>query len=219
MRYPAIVMTLAAVTTLCAEPLTQADRDRALRELQTSREQFLNSIEGLSPAQWTYKAGPDRWSVAEVAEHIIASESYIGDLVTKQIMGSPADPAKAGQRKVNLTQMDEGFLASLRDRSKKANAPGEIVPKGVYKTPGDAVAAFRTARDKTLEYVRTTNDSLREHFAQPFPGFEMDGVQGLLMIAGHNERHVLQIQEVKQSPGYPGQIDDRNVKKGGFPSK
>jgi hypothetical protein len=47
----------------------------------------------------------------------------------------------------------------------------------------------------------------------------MDGVQGLLMIAGHNERHVLQMQKVKQSPGYPGLIDDRNIKRGGFSSK
>jgi hypothetical protein len=134
-------------------------------------------------------------------------------------MGSPADPAKAEQRKPGITKMDEGFLANLRDRSQKANAPGEIVPKGIYKTPSDAAVAFQAARDKTLNYVLTTHDALREHFATPFPGFEMDGVQSLLMIAGHNERHVLQMQEVKQSPGYPGLIDDRNIKRGGFSSK
>jgi hypothetical protein len=31
----------------------------------------------------------------------------------------------------------------------------------------------------------------------------MDGVQGMLMLAAHTERHVAQIEEVKQSPGYP----------------
>jgi hypothetical protein len=115
--------------------------------------------------------------------------------------------------------MDEEFLAGLRDRSQKVSAPGEIVPKGIYKSPEDAAAAFQAARDKTLAYVHSTGDALRDHFATPFPGFEMDGVQGLLMIAGHNERHVLQIQEVKQSPGYPGLVDDRLVKPAGLPPK
>jgi FtsP/CotA-like multicopper oxidase with cupredoxin domain len=203
MRLPAVILALTSAATLLAGPLTQLDRDRALSELQTSRQQFLDAIAGLTPAQWTYKAGPDRWSIAEVAEHIIAAEDYIGGLVTKKMMASPADTAKAEQRQPSNSKMDEGFLTGLRDRSKKANAPGEIVPKGIYKTPGDAADAFQAARGKTLEYVRTTNDALREHFATPFPGFEMDGVQGLLMIAGHNERHVLQMLEVKQAPGYP----------------
>jgi hypothetical protein len=203
MRFPAIVLALIPAATLFADPLTQSDRDRELSELQTCRKQFLEAIAGLSPAQWTYKAGPD----------------YIGSLVMKQIMGSPADRAKAEQRKPGITKMDEGFLVNLLDRSQKANAPGEIVPKGIYKTPSDAAVAFQAARDKTLNYVLTTHDALREHFATPFPGFEMDGVQGLLMIAGHNERPVLQMQEVKQSPGYPGLIDDRNIKRGAFSSK
>jgi hypothetical protein len=214
MRISSIVLALTATATLFAGPLEESDRAKALNELNASGRQFLHAIADLSQSQWTYKAGPDRWSIAEVAEHIIAAEDYIGSLVTKQMMGSPADPAKALQRKPALAKMDNGLLGNLRDRSKKATAPGEIIPKGIYKTPADAAAAFTAARDKTLNYVKTTNDNLREHFATPFPGFEMDGVQGLLMIAGHNERHVLQILEVKQSPGYPatGVIDDRLTK-------
>ena len=201
-------LTLALFGTLFAAaasgaPLNQSDRDRALSELYASRKQFLDAVAGLTPAQWTFKAGPDRWSIAEVAEHIIAAEDYLGSMVTKRMLGSPADEAKAAARAQGIQKMDEGFLANLRDRSQKLTAPGEIVPKGIYKTPAEAVAAFKAKRDKTLDYVRTTQDPLREHFATPFPGFEMDGVQGLLMIAGHNERHVLQMEEVKQAPNYP----------------
>lgn len=220
MRFRVIVLALSAATALAGGPMENSDRERVVSELQTSRRQFLDAVTGLSPAQWTYKAGPDRWSIAEVAEHIIAAESYIGGTgLLKQVMSSPADPAKAEQRKPALTKMDEGLLAGLRDRSRKADAPGEIVPKGIYKTPQEAADAFNAGREKTLAYVRTTNDALREHFATPFPGFEMDGVQALLMVAGHNERHVLQMLEVKQSPGYPGTIDDRNLKPAGIPRK
>ncbi len=198
---------LAALLTLSllapAASLQQTDRERVLSELHASRKQFLDTIAGLSPAQWTFKAGPDRWSIAEVAEHLIAAETYLSTMVTKQIMATPADAAKAEARKPTNSKMDEGFLVQLRDRSQKAQAPGEIVPKGTIKTPADAAAAFKSAREKTLDYVRTTNDALRDHFFTPFPGAELDGIQGLLMIAGHNERHVLQMLEVKQAPGYP----------------
>jgi hypothetical protein len=198
-----VVLIAVMAGTLQAGPLEKSDRERALSELHASRKQFLDAVAGLSQAQWTYKAGPDRWSIAEIAEHIIASEDYIGTGVMKMIMGSPADTAKAEQRHAGIAKLDEDFLGFLRDRAQKATAPGETVPKGIYKTPGEAATAFKAAREKTLEYTRTTNDALRDHFAKPFPGFETDGVQALLMIAGHNERHVAQMVEVKASAGFP----------------
>lgn len=203
MRISSLIVALTAAATLLAGPLEKSDRERVLSELHASRKLFLDAIAGLSQAQWIYKAGPDRWSIAEVAEHIIAAEAYLGNMVTKQMMGSAGDAAKAEGRRANNSVMDEGFLVSLRDRTQKATAPGEIVPKGIYKTPQAAADAFKAAREKTLDYARTTNDALRDHFATPFPGFEMDGVQGLLMIAGHNERHVLQMLEVKATANYP----------------
>jgi DinB superfamily len=192
-----------ATHSLFAGPLTESDRGRALSELQASRKLFLDSIANLSQAQWTYKAGPDRWSIAEVSEHIIAAESYIGSMIPKVIMTAPADTPKAEKRSADNPKTDEMILTFMRDRSKKASAPGEIVPKGIYKTPAEAASAFKAAREKTLDYVRGTNDALRDHFFAPQPGNEMDGVQALLMLAGHNERHVAQIEEVKASPGYP----------------
>lgn len=208
-RYNRHVKTLAVLLGLTlasgafAAPIESKDRERIVSELQISRQMFLDAVLGLSDAQWTYKAGPTRWSIAEVAEHIIAAEGFIGDMVVQKIKDTPADPGKEAARKPAALKMDEGFLTQLRDRTRKAEAPGAIVPKGIYKTPVEAFTAFDAARAKTLEYVRTTDQPLRQHFFSPFPGSELDCVQGFLMVAGHNERHVLQILEVKQSPGYP----------------
>lgn len=203
MKTPFAIVALFASVTALAGPLTDSDRGRILTELQASRKQFLDSIAGLSQAQWTYKAGPDRWSIAEVSEHIIAAEDYIGSGLKGPLLSSPADPAKAEKRQPSNSMIDEKVLVMLRDRSQKATAPGEITPKGIYKTPQDAVDAFNAARDKTVEYVKTTQGDYRDHFFSPLPGAELDGVQGFLFLAGHNERHVEQIEEVKQSPGYP----------------
>src|SRR5947207_15592544 len=73
-----------------AQPLTQPERDSLLKHLQQTRQAFLDSISGLSEAQWTFKAGPDRWSIAEVAEHIAVSETTILQMVTNQIIKVPS---------------------------------------------------------------------------------------------------------------------------------
>jgi hypothetical protein len=204
MKLRTLILAAALGATAFADPLNDSDRARLLSELHASSKMFLDSIANLSQAQWTYKAGPDRWSVAEVSEHIIAAEGYIGGAVEGYAMKQPADAAKAAQRENTNAKADEAVLAFMRDRTQKATAPGEITPKGIYKTPADAAEAFKAACEKTLDYVRTTRDALREHFFEPQPGKTLDGVQGLLMLAGHSERHVAQIQEVKESPAYPG---------------
>src|ERR1700730_4468634 len=73
-------------------PLTAAERETALNSLQSTHDAFLKSIAGLSERQWRFKPAPDRWSVAEVSEHIAVSESTIFGLVQKQIMAGPGKP-------------------------------------------------------------------------------------------------------------------------------
>jgi hypothetical protein len=199
MRFLLSLLALSAF----AGPLSESDRGVVLNQLEASRKMFLDSIADVSPAQWTYKAGPDRWSIAEVSEHIVAADGFIGGLVRETIMKSPADTAKAAHRQPFETRIDAGLLAAIRDRSQKATAPAQITPKGIYKTPGEAAEAFKIARSKTMDYVRGTQDDLRDHFSDQLTGTELDGVQGLLMLSGHTERHVAQIEEVKASPGYP----------------
>jgi len=73
-----VTMSMAATD----QPLTQSDRDKAIAELQGSRQMFLDATKGLSPAKWNFKAAPERWSIAECAEHIALSEDFIFGVVT-----------------------------------------------------------------------------------------------------------------------------------------
>src|SRR5438093_9739294 len=96
---PVVALTVLAcalsVAPAYAQPLTQHDRDSLLKHLQQTRQAFLDSISGLSDAQWTFREGPDRWSIAEVAEHIAISETTILRLVTDQIPKGPPLPPNA----------------------------------------------------------------------------------------------------------------------------
>jgi uncharacterized damage-inducible protein DinB len=185
--------------TAAPATLTPEERELALKSFQTTRDNFLKSIAGLSQAQWTFKPAPDRWSVAEVAEHITVSESGLFGLVQKQIMSSPATPDKRDQVKGK----DEIVLERVPDRSHKAQAPEFLRPTGRWATEADLTKAFEDSRAATMEYIRTTNDDLRDHFFDhPILG-TLDGYQWLLLISAHSARHTAQIEEVKADPNFP----------------
>jgi hypothetical protein len=86
------VVLMLLVTAAVAPTLTTDERDRAVAELEGSRRVFLEATAGLSPEQWNFKSAPERWSVAECAEHIALSESFIFGLVSERILKMPATP-------------------------------------------------------------------------------------------------------------------------------
>lgn len=190
-----------AQTALQTAPtmLTSQERDAALKQFEATRDNFLKSIAGLSQKQWTFKPAPDRWSVAEVAEHIAVSESAIFGLVQKQVMTSPAAPEKRDQVKGK----DEMIAERVPDRSHKAQAPEFLRPTGRWATEAELAKAFEESRAATMEYIRATNDDLRDHFFDHPVFGTMDGYQWLLLISAHSARHTAQIEEVKADPNFP----------------
>jgi hypothetical protein len=200
-----LALLLAAILAVAmpgfAQTLSQADRDKAIAELEGSRQVFLDATKGLSPAQWNFKAGPDRWSIAQCAEHIALSEDFIFGVVMNQVMKTPVDPSKRDAVKGK----DEALVKMLQDRSHKATAPEPIDPAKRTMSPEDAVKQFLASRARTINYVKTTPDDLRDHFFDhPVPAIgTLDAYQWILLISGHTRRHTLQILEVKADPNFP----------------
>jgi hypothetical protein len=188
-----------AAMQAASNTLTSQERDAAIKQFETTRDNFLKSITGLSEKQWTFKPAPDRWSVAEVSEHITISESALLGLVQQRVMTSPAAPEKRAQVKGK----DEIIEQRVPDRSHKAQAPEFLKPTGRWPTEADLTKAFQTERAATIDYVRTTNDDLRDHFFDHPVFGPLDGYQWLLLITTHSARHTAQIEEVKADPNFP----------------
>ena len=200
---PFALIALLLATAAAAPTLTQSDRDHAVAEFEGSRQAFLDATKGLSPAQWNFKSAPERWSVGECAEHIALSENYIFGLISEKIMKEPAAPEKRDAVKGK----DELILKVIQDRSHKATAPEPLDPTKRPMPPEDSVKLFLESRARTIEYIKTTQDDLRDHFFDhPVPAVgTLDAYQWLLLISGHSRRHTAQILEVKADPNYPKQ--------------
>jgi uncharacterized damage-inducible protein DinB len=194
----------AAILTALVVALTQgaaagpstADRQAAVRYLEETSQQFLKSIEGVSDAQWKFKGGPDRWSIAEVAEHIALSESTILALITEKVLKGPVVTTKA-------PLPDEKIKAAITDRTQKAQAPEMLRPTNRWATREALTKDFLAARQKTIDFVKTTDVDLRAHQAEHPALKTIDGYQWILLLAAHSARHTAQIEEVKTTTGYP----------------
>jgi len=201
----AIFLALALIFTADAtQTLSKEERDKAVAELEGSKKVFLDATKGLSAAQWSFKSAPDRWSVAECAQHIAMSEGYIFGLVSEKIMKAPPNPEKraAAQGK------DDKLVPMLQDRTHKATAPEPIDPvKNKPLTGDESIKLFIDNRARTIDYVKTTQEDLRDHlFDHPAPPIgTLDAYQWILLISGHSRRHTLQILEVKADPNFPKQ--------------
>jgi len=193
-----VLLGMALAASAAAATLTEAEREKAIQHLNQTRAAVLRSIEGLTPEQWSFKPAPEVWSVGEVAEHITVSEGTILDLVAKKILAAPSDPAQVSEAKGK----DDAVLRMIPDRTEKFQAPEFLRPQARWTQAGLA-GEFQARRERTIEFVRTTQDALRDH-TLPHPAMKtLDGYQWLLLLSAHSERHRKQIDEVKAHPGFP----------------
>lgn len=191
MKLTRVLSAVLLVVSFAALPVF-AD-DALVKHLQRTEERLLKAVDGLSEAQWNYKPAPDRWSIAEVVEHIAAAEPFIRGVIEKTIAEGPA---AADSKK------DETVLTVIMNREQKFKAPEPLVPTKRFATPAEALASFRTERAASIKVAGSDAD-FRAHAFQ-HPGFGMLDAHGwLLFLSGHSERHTLQIEEVKRDAAFP----------------
>lgn len=193
-------LLFVAMPLFAVSPTMSTDeRSRALQYLTESRREFLAAIDGVSEVQWRWKPSPERWSVGEVAEHIVLAEASLFGAV-RRAMSSPAN-AEWEEKTKGKTELIERVMAP---RMGKAQAPESIVPKGTM-TLAQVHEQFEKQRVEIEKFASSTDAPVKEHTVEhPFPFFgTLNAYQWLIYIPLHTERHDKQIAEVKATAGYP----------------
>ncbi len=179
--------------------MTAEDRAKVVKLLHESEKEFFEMIENLSEAQWKYKPAPERWSVAEVAEHIILAEKLLFASVEKALAAPPNPEWQT--KTAGKTEFLERVMVS---RDRRAQAPEQIQPQGKW-TLAETLSRFKEVRARTLKFTEQTDLPLKAHtLDHPFPVFStLNAYQWLIYIPLHHLRHNQQIAEVKASTGFP----------------
>lgn len=186
----AILLTLS-IPALAVKP-DDLDRQHLIAHFEMTNSWLADEVAHLSPAQLHFRPAPTSWSILDCVEHLTLAEPEYWAMYQRS-MKAPATKAESASE--DVTRMWYGI-----DRTERQKTVESEVPKAKYTDMAPALKAFETLRATMLAYIRTTQEDWRHHM---IPEWDRDGYQWLLMISAHSQRHILQIREIKHSPGYP----------------
>ena len=214
-RRPALVVTLLLAASMpvgaqdppapaeapaaapAAAPLSEAERQSLVDTLERGRAETDALLARAEGELFTKQPAPERWSVGQVLEHMTATEELLMGMI-ETALTEAADPEAAGL----LERMPiAAFGERVQDRSQPAQAPEAVLPKGGL-TRQEAISRYHARREKTLEFVRTTQGALGAHTA-PVPGGKLTALHFLTIVANHNLRHNKQIAEALEQLASP----------------
>jgi len=186
---------------------TPAWSTRLIDQLGHSDQKARELYSGLSPDQLNWQPDPTRWSMGQCLEHLaITDEAYL-PAISNSLAGHPASavpdigPGWFGRWFIR------SFIRSFIEPSpqtKRARAPKKIAP-GSSVEPS-VLDRFLRSNQAARELIRRAQgyDVNRIRFKNPFlPMIRFTAGTGLVIICGHERRHLLQAERVFQSPGFP----------------
>ena len=175
-----------------------AERELALQHLHASRRRLLETVQGLTPEQRSFKPAADCWSVADCVEHIIVVEHFVLDSVDRRLQSAP-EPEKQAE----TVGKDEVIQERVPARNFRVKGPDAVMPTGRWPDFATLLEQFGAARNRSIQFTSSTEADLRNHFfPHPFLG-QFDCYQWLLFIGTHCERHVRQMEEVQEHAEFP----------------
>jgi hypothetical protein len=167
-----------------------------LEFVEKEQNSFAESSSNLSEAQEIYRTASDRWSIAEMAEHVGIVDDRVVQLTRKFLNENAPTPELPPFQPVSLdrhaARWNENFTA-----------PERVVPKGQIPVSGSL--ARKKATLETLLSLRSQIEALDcSQMMWPHPIFGDLNLYEWLLISGmHNRRHRQQIEAVKSSEGFP----------------
>ena len=180
------------------ENLSEADRTMLVQHLTQTRNHLVKTMDGLTSVQLNFKPSENAWSIIECVEHLALTEKMFLETVHKSVAEGPKPELRD-----SLVFTDEQIMPMVVDRTHKVKTVQPFEPSGNFGSPDETLEALLDTRTELMKYVMDTEDDLRNCFNSDLPFGTVDGVQLIIFIAGHAERHILQMEEVMKDENYP----------------
>jgi uncharacterized damage-inducible protein DinB len=191
-----LAVVILAVWACGNSPVTAEIRDlerqRLLAHLEMTASWVVDEVSGLSDAQLHFRPAPGQWSVAQVLEHLVVVAPIYWDDLHAALKQPP--------RKGDSRMTDADVLWYGIDRTQREQAIPAERPSGDKPDVSKALEAYRKHHERLVQYVKTTRDDLRSHIVERQG---CDAYQWALLISTHEQRHILQIREIKAHPEFP----------------
>jgi DinB superfamily len=165
-------------------------------DIDATRARLFRSVEGLSAAEQVFRPAPEKWSAAEVMEHLALVERRVARLIASLLeKAEAAGPARVSDEPFAPVSIAE-FVEQTR--AQKLEAPDSARPAGA---PLDAsLSALRDSRSalRALRPRVERADCASARFPHPVWG-PLNLYQWLLFLGAHDARHLAQIEALKEA--------------------
>src|SRR3954471_13297078 len=149
---------------------TVGEREQLIAALEKGAKAYLECLKSVPESAAGVKLRDGCWSILQVAEHVSAVEQ-------RMLRAIQSGPEKTSAPNF---EMDAKVMGAVKNRANKLQAPEMVVPKGRWFTLAECAEVFKQGREKTLEFVRSTQNLRGKSMAHPILG-EIDGYQGMLV--------------------------------------
>lgn len=192
----------ATLSATARAGLSATDLSQGQLYIEQTRDGLLGSVRTLTPTQWNYKSTPDRWSIAENVEHVVAIHELVIGMIQQGLASAPPPPPEQ-----DAAIVDSIVINQIPNRLVKFPSPVPVTCR--FDKPGAIQRYLETCG--TLTEMLSSTPELREHVleAAPLKAISkgaysvMDGYQWILASAAHAERHTKQILEVIATSTFP----------------
>jgi uncharacterized damage-inducible protein DinB len=162
-----------------------------IEALDSRRAELARAVNEVPMSARGRRPSEDRWSVAEVLEHLALVEENIPQRVKALVTEQRTNPERESTSIAET--IDSAFML---DRSKKRVAREAMQPRSGV----DAAAAWtrlERARQVTHETLRELDGVALSDVSAPHPALgPLNGYQWFLFLAAHEGRHTAQIREI-----------------------
>jgi hypothetical protein len=188
----AAVAASVSAGAIKAAPLTTTERQHLVAHLEMTAAWLSDELDGLTPAQANFRRQPEAWTIAEVLDHLVV----VAPIYWQDLQSALKQPRGAGRS----AMADADVLWYGIDRTNREKAIPSERPGGQPPGLKAGLEVYRKHHERLLQYIKKTDDDLREHIVQRQA---CDAYQWALLISTHEQRHILQIREIKTDPGFP----------------
>ena len=171
-------------------------------QFNSAREEFRNLVEGLNDEQFNWRPAENAWSMAECIDHLVMIGTIMGRNIDEALEKAEARGLKSdGPFKYGAigNWFVRAVSGSDEGRRRKFKAPATYTPTSNH-TISRLDAAFNEVQDRFVERVERSNgvDLARVKMPSPISRFiRLSLGQWLALLAGHQERHLLQAKDVR----------------------
>jgi hypothetical protein len=172
-----------------------ARTEELIRFLDERLDRLRAAVEAIPANRRDEKPDPERWSVAEVLEHLIAIERG----TTQVFIAHAGEGEPIGDDFGSGSVLDTVDMGMLLDRSRKRVTAEARRPTGTLDA-ATGWAQLEEARRGLVEQIRRADGVSLEGVMHDHPvGRRLNLYQWVVFVGGHQARHEAQIVEIGES--------------------